>query len=133
MDESVSRIWRVATYVLPATCLLETRSLTYKVERTTAAEKYILKDPAGEQRWGFKLADALGRAKEADHKIFTGYNFHVTKSTSPEFKVLEKVIASAGGKVRSEGLVEFFHISLINQIWLVGSSSIPSQRAHIRG
>lgn len=61
----------------------------------------MLNDPAGEARWGFKLADALRRAKNAERKILTGYTLYITKSVMPKFDVLQRVTESAGGKVKN--------------------------------
>jgi hypothetical protein len=62
-------------------------------------EDYLLQDRAGEKRWGFKLADALERAKAAERKIFHGYIFYVTKTVQLDFDVIQRVVDSAGGKV----------------------------------
>lgn len=60
---------------------------------------YLLQDPAGEKRWGFKLADALQRVGASERKIFHGCTFYVTKSVQLEYEVIQRVVDSAGGKV----------------------------------
>lgn len=62
-------------------------------------KNYLLQDPAGEKRWGFKLADALQRVGASERKIFHGYTFYVTKSVQLEYEVIQRVVDSAGGKV----------------------------------
>ncbi|KDQ07132.1 hypothetical protein BOTBODRAFT_616780 [Botryobasidium botryosum FD-172 SS1] len=60
-------------------------------------ESYLLKDPANEAKYNFKLSEALERAKEG--KLLEGLTFYVTPKVSVEFKTLKNVVSSAGGNL----------------------------------
>lgn len=62
-------------------------------------DDYLLKDPVGEQKFGFKLEDALERARENKGKLFAGLTFYVTPKVSIDTKLLRNVIQAGGGQV----------------------------------
>jgi hypothetical protein len=76
----------------------------YSITRTRlisslATDKYALKDPVNEKKWGFKLADALKRAKAKKGQLFSGIVFHVTSKVPVDKKLLKNVISANGGQV----------------------------------
>jgi diaminopimelate decarboxylase len=64
----------------------------------TAEADYLLVDEEGEKKFGFKLADALRRARHAEKKLLDGHTFYITSKVD-NIDLLTKVIKSAGGKV----------------------------------
>lgn len=58
----------------------------------------ILQDRDAEKRMGFNLADALGRAKINDHKLFRGWSIFVTKDIPGTFETFRSIIALNGGQ-----------------------------------
>ena len=91
---------------------------------------YLLQDPAGEKRWGFKLADALQRARVSERKIFHGYTFYVTKSVQLEFEVIRRVVDSAGGKVGSV-INDRSAFEVVTFSFCVGSPNLAPSRASV--
>lgn len=85
-----------------ATCVNTVPVVFYSLtdQRLTAESDYLLKDAAGEAKFGVKLADALRRAKANQGKLFEGMTFYVTPKVPVEFKLLKNVVASGGGQVR---------------------------------
>ncbi|KAG9018184.1 hypothetical protein FRB90_011933 [Tulasnella sp. 427] len=61
---------------------------------------YLPKDAAGEKKHGFKLKDALERARE--EKVFKGHKFWITNSLFKDFNDLKTVIQACGGDVTKE-------------------------------
>ncbi|CAD1480078.1 unnamed protein product, partial [Heterotrigona itama] len=59
-------------------------------------ENYILKDPAAETKFRFKLEESLEKAKE--HKLLEGYTLVVTPNVIPPPLELKNIIISCGGK-----------------------------------
>lgn len=59
-------------------------------------ENYILKDPAAEAKFRFKLGKSLEKAKE--HKLLKGYTLILTPNTSPSPLELKNIIISCDGK-----------------------------------
>ncbi|KAL5534878.1 hypothetical protein ACEPAG_1343 [Sanghuangporus baumii] len=72
-----------------------------KAKRILPPEKYFLKDPEGEKKYKFKLADALRKARSSDTKLLEGHTFYFTKSLhrNDKFSTYKNIIHSAGGKV----------------------------------
>ncbi|EGP91732.1 uncharacterized protein MYCGRDRAFT_67446 [Zymoseptoria tritici IPO323] len=62
-----------------------------------AADPPMLKDREGEQRLGYKLADALERAKHNNRKLFRGWSIFVTKDVNGGFDTYKDIITLNGG------------------------------------
>lgn len=65
----------------------------------------MLKDPANEGKFGFKLADALRRAKAhagAGAGLFAGHTFYVTPRVPVDSKLLKNVVAACGGALSTQ-------------------------------
>ena len=71
--------------------------LTIAYERA-AEDDYLLVDEEGEKKFGFKLSDALRRARIAEKKLLDGHTFYITPKVE-NVDLLSKTIKSAGGKV----------------------------------
>ena len=56
-------------------------------------------DPDNEKRYGYKLVDALARAKKQGRKLFEGKTFYVTPKVPVDSKLLKAVITAGGGQV----------------------------------
>jgi hypothetical protein len=72
-----------------------------------ATDKYVLTDRVNEKKWGFKLTDALKRAKAKKGQLFAGITFYVTNKVSVDKKLLKKVVSAHGGQV-SEVCIPIF-------------------------
>ncbi|KAL5495911.1 ESC4 [Sanghuangporus weigelae] len=72
-----------------------------KAKQILPPEKYFLKDPEGEKKYKFKLADALRRAQSSETKLLEGHTFYFTKGLhrNEKFTTYKNIILSAGGKV----------------------------------
>lgn len=57
----------------------------------------LLQDSEGEARFGFKLSEALERAKINDRRLFRGWHIFVTKDVSPSFDTYKEIISLNGG------------------------------------
>ncbi|KAK2464910.1 hypothetical protein APHAL10511_002986 [Amanita phalloides] len=70
--------------------------------RSAAAKKllpeksYLLRDEAGEEKFSFKLKDAIERAKRG--KMFADRTFYVTPKVPTELQLLKNVITACGGQ-----------------------------------
>jgi len=66
------------------------------------SEEYRLHDRTTEDKYHFKLSDALRRAKENEGQLFSGMTFYVTQKVgaSIDFKLLKNVTVAHGGQVR---------------------------------
>ncbi|OCH87294.1 hypothetical protein OBBRIDRAFT_837516 [Obba rivulosa] len=60
---------------------------------------FALSDPENEKKFGYKLDDALGRAKANEGKLFAGMTFYVTPKVPVDAKLLKNVVAAGGGQV----------------------------------
>jgi hypothetical protein len=58
----------------------------------------ILQDRDAEERMGLNLADALGRAKINDHKLFRGWSIFVTRDIPGTFDTFKTIISLNGGQ-----------------------------------
>lgn len=65
-----------------------------------AADSFTLKDPTSEQKFGFKLSQALKRANEKKGNLFEGKTFYVTPKVQVDTKLMKNVITLGGGHVR---------------------------------
>lgn len=80
-----------------------TRELTKRKKFVVAAEKdFLLKDEAGEKKYGFKLAQALRRAKANRGKLLEGKTFYVTPKVAVDKKLLKHVVNACGGQVSTQ-------------------------------
>ncbi|XP_076383118.1 mutator 2 isoform X2 [Megalopta genalis] len=59
-------------------------------------DNYILKDPAAEAKFGFKLRRSLEKAKK--QKLLDGYTVVLTPNVAPPLPELKSIINSCGGK-----------------------------------
>jgi len=57
----------------------------------------LLRDEAGEEKFSFKLKDAIERAKGG--KIFAGKTFYVTPKVQTDMQLLKNVIIACGAQV----------------------------------
>jgi hypothetical protein len=57
----------------------------------------LLHDREGEERMGFRLVDALQRARENQHKLFRGWSIFVTKDVNGGFDTFKEIITVNGG------------------------------------
>ncbi|KAI0318294.1 hypothetical protein OF83DRAFT_1116811 [Amylostereum chailletii] len=64
--------------------------------------EYSLTDPVNEKKWGFKLAEALHRAKENGGRIFGGMSFYITPKVKLDKKLMKNVITAHGGQLRAQ-------------------------------
>lgn len=62
------------------------------------ADDYILNDVDGEKRLGFKLADAIARAKENKGRLLRGYNIYCTENIRGGFDSYKSIIEANGAK-----------------------------------
>jgi hypothetical protein len=58
----------------------------------------ILQDRDAEKRMGLNLANALGRAKINDHKLFRGWSIFVTRDIPGTFETFKSIITLNGGQ-----------------------------------
>jgi hypothetical protein len=63
----------------------------------SAEKNYLLRDEAGEEKFSFKLKDAIERAKGG--KIFAGKMFYVTPKVQTDMQLLKNVIIACGAQV----------------------------------
>ncbi|KAL8766346.1 MAG: hypothetical protein Q9209_006873 [Squamulea sp. 1 TL-2023] len=61
-------------------------------------EDYILNDPVGEQRIGFKLSEAVSRAKTHRGQLLRGMPIYCTETVKGGFDVFKAIIEANGGK-----------------------------------
>ncbi|KAH7922021.1 hypothetical protein BV22DRAFT_1121771 [Leucogyrophana mollusca] len=72
--------------------------------RLLPEDEHTLSDSEAEKKWGFKLADALRRAKGpgGGARLFAQMTFYVTPKVAIDVKLLRNVIAAAGGQVQTQ-------------------------------
>jgi len=63
------------------------------------ATKFELQDRSAEREFGFVLRDTQRIWREAEHGVFNGLSFHITKHTRPSPADLKELIQAGGGKV----------------------------------
>ena len=66
----------------------------------TAEDQFIVQDEETEERYNFKLVEAVERAKENKGKLFAGIQFYVTPKVPVDTKLLRNVVTANGGQVR---------------------------------
>lgn len=57
----------------------------------------LLSDRDGEERMGFRIADALSRAEVNKHKLFRGWNIYITKDIPGTFDTFKNIVTLNGG------------------------------------
>ncbi|EJD50015.1 hypothetical protein AURDEDRAFT_121987 [Auricularia subglabra TFB-10046 SS5] len=62
-------------------------------------EGYLLDHPAGAQKYGVHLREAVRLAKEHKATLLQGCTFYVTKSAVHDYDLVKAVVHSAGGKI----------------------------------
>ncbi|KAJ7132847.1 hypothetical protein C8R43DRAFT_652591 [Mycena crocata] len=77
-------------------------SETWAVESAAAhtllpEDDYLLQDAAAEKKYGFKLSEAVARAKEHKGKLFQGHTFFVTPKVNAA-ELLRRVVQANGGQ-----------------------------------
>lgn len=60
--------------------------------------KYLLSDKQGENRFGYKLSDALARAKRNQGKLFRGMLIYATEALHGGFDTYKLIVEINGGK-----------------------------------
>lgn len=60
-------------------------------------ENFLLDDPQTEDRLGFKLRDALDRAKKNKHRLLAGHTMYCTKGVHGGFDTYKAIIETNGG------------------------------------
>ncbi len=76
-----------------------------------AAEKdYLLKDKAGEDKYGVRLVDALRRAEQLKGSLFKGHTFYVTGRVPVDSKLLKNVVNACCGQVLHILNIHFFNV-----------------------
>ncbi|TFY50748.1 hypothetical protein EVJ58_g10905, partial [Rhodofomes roseus] len=71
---------------------------SFSVKELLPEDKFLLKDPANEGKFGFKLTDALVRARANGGKLFKGLTFYVTPHVPVDSKLLKNVVSACGGQ-----------------------------------
>lgn len=68
-----------------------------------AENDYFLSDAAAEQKWAFKFADAMARAKKSEGgpSLFKQMTFYVTPKVSVDTKLFKNVVSAGGGQVQT--------------------------------
>lgn len=61
-------------------------------------EDYLLNDPAGEQRLGFVLSEAMSRAKNHRGRLLRGMTIYCTEPVKGGFDTYKAIIEANGGK-----------------------------------
>lgn len=60
-------------------------------------DEYVVTDPEQEKNFGFRLRDALSRARE--RKLLEGYEIHVTPGVQPPPPQMREIISCCGGTI----------------------------------
>lgn len=61
-------------------------------------EEYLLEDPETEKKIGYKLSDALTRAKKNKGQLLRGYSIYVTEGVHGGFETYKAITEVNGGK-----------------------------------
>ncbi|KAJ7072254.1 hypothetical protein C8F01DRAFT_1103141 [Mycena amicta] len=82
----------------------EWASKSAAANRLLSEEDYILSDKVNEEKWGFKLKDAMKRAKMVDGKLFEGMTFYATPKiyVTTARNLLKAVVEAQGGKLGTQ-------------------------------
>ena len=69
----------------------------------SAENDYLLSDVAAEQKWAFKFAEAMARAKgpKGGSSLFKQMTFYVTPKIGVDTKLLRNVVSAGGGQVQT--------------------------------
>lgn len=60
---------------------------------------YMIDDPSGEDKWNFRLSEALARSKKHRGAFLKGHTFFVTKNAGIDKMLLKNIVAAHGGEV----------------------------------
>lgn len=61
-------------------------------------EDYLLQDPEGEKRNGYKLSESLARAKSNKGQLLRGYSIYCTENIHGGFETYKSIVEVNGGK-----------------------------------
>jgi hypothetical protein len=75
----------------------------------TAEDDHLLEDVDNEEKYNFKLTDALRRAKKTRGRLFAGHTFYVTPKVPVDLKLLRNVVISGGGQVGPRFMLDELH------------------------
>lgn len=96
------KILRTRKFVAALACaplVVDTKYLDSALKHNKLLEKpSILRDRETEERLGFKLADALARAKINDRQLFRGWSIFVTRDVQGGFDTYKEIITLNGGE-----------------------------------
>ncbi|KAF9480753.1 hypothetical protein BDN70DRAFT_856332 [Pholiota conissans] len=73
-----------------------------EAKRLLPEKDFILKDKAGETKYGIDLVKSLRRAKENKGKLLDGHIFYVTPKVPVDTKLLKSVVNACGGQVTTQ-------------------------------
>ncbi|KAI0682501.1 hypothetical protein BC835DRAFT_1399674 [Cytidiella melzeri] len=65
-------------------------------------DTFMLRNPENEKKYGFKLADALKRARANKGKLLEGKTFYMTKNVPVEAKLMKNVVTAGGGQFSTQ-------------------------------
>ncbi|KAI9067528.1 hypothetical protein FKP32DRAFT_1588518 [Trametes sanguinea] len=88
----------VAPYVLSEKWAIASAT----VRKLMPEDQFMVEDPETEKKYGFRLADALDRAKENAGKLFAGKTFYVTPKVPVDSKLLKNVVTANGGQLSTQ-------------------------------
>ncbi|KZT63813.1 hypothetical protein DAEQUDRAFT_770249 [Daedalea quercina L-15889] len=75
---------------------------SYSAKALLPEDRFVLKDPANEDKFGFRLAEALRRAaahtRGGGGGLFAGHAFYVTPHVPVDSKLLKNVVTACGGQ-----------------------------------
>lgn len=81
-----------------APLVVDTTYLDYALKQKKLKESpQLLQDHDAEKRFGFKLSEALERAKINDGKLLRGWHIFVTEQVAPGFETYKEIITLNGG------------------------------------
>ncbi|KZT24310.1 hypothetical protein NEOLEDRAFT_1242555 [Neolentinus lepideus HHB14362 ss-1] len=67
-------------------------------------DKYLLVDEEGEEKFAFKLSEALERAKLLKRQLFAGKMFHITPKVDRTLNLYKDVIVANGGQISKSAM-----------------------------
>ncbi|KAF2857988.1 hypothetical protein K470DRAFT_252206 [Piedraia hortae CBS 480.64] len=98
------KILRTRKFVAALACaplVVETSYLDNALERNQLTKNPpLLVDVASEQRLGFKLSEALQRAKANQRRLFRGWTIYVTEKVPGGFETYKEIITLNGGEAQ---------------------------------
>ncbi|EAU89078.2 hypothetical protein CC1G_11918 [Coprinopsis cinerea okayama7 len=70
-----------------------------KAKKLLPEDKYMLKDPIGEERYGVTVQTALERAKQNKGRLLGGKTFYITPKVQAGLQLMKSLIVASGGTV----------------------------------